>query len=43
MTNGPTPEERVQLETVDHKLRTSVAFGIVCALLLGGAMYAVLR
>jgi hypothetical protein len=39
----PTPEERVQLQTVDHKARTAVLFGIVTGAILALAMYLSLR
>jgi hypothetical protein len=38
-----TPEEKVQLETVNHRLRTSLLFGLLCLIVGGGAMYLTLR
>ena len=38
-----TPEEDVQLQTVNHKLRTSLLFGLLGGVILAIAMYLVLR
>lgn len=38
-----TPEEDVQLQTVNHKLRTSLLFGLFVAIIAGATMYLSLR
>lgn len=40
---GPGLEEKVQLQTVNHKLRTSLVFGLLVALVFGGGLYLCLR
>ena len=40
---GPGFEDKVQLETVNHKARTSILFGIIAGVILALCMYLGLR
>jgi hypothetical protein len=38
-----SPEEKVQLETVNHRLRTSILFGLFAGAVAAVALYLTLR
>lgn len=43
MNQGPDLEEKVQLQTVNHRGRTAVLFGLVAGAILAACMYFALK